>query len=149
MIFTFFGHSDFQKTEEIEKKFLEILQQKVGNKPCEMYLGGYGNFDSFAYECCLKYKDTHPNISLVFITPYLSTDYQKSQLESQKSRYDAIIYPEIENIPPKFAITHRNRFMVDAASCIIACIEREWGGAYTAYNYAKRKSKEIINLATF
>ena len=111
-----------------------------------MYLGGYGDFDRFAYECCKKYKEKHPNTSLVFITPYMTVEYQRNHLEYQKTRYDAIIYPEIENKLPRFAISYRNKWMVEKADFVVVYIDHDWGGAYTTYKHAKRKGKFICNL---
>ena len=70
MIITFLGHAQFCKNEEYEKKILAILEEKVGDFPADMYLGGYGAFDNFSYECCKKYKETHKNISLIFVPPF-------------------------------------------------------------------------------
>ncbi len=146
MIISFCGHSSFQRNKEYENKILAIFDNIVGDKPVDMFLGGYGGFDSFAYDCCKKYKEKHPNVNLVFVTPYFTIEYQKNRLNYLNSRYDSIIYPEIENVPPKFAIVYRNRYMVEKADYVIACVSRCYGGAYTAYKYAKSKGKEIFNL---
>ena len=146
MIITFFGHAQFHKTSEYEQKILSFLEEKVGNNPADFYLGGYGDFDSLAYECCRIYKITHSNISLIFITPYMTIEYQKNHLEYQKKRYDKIMYPEIENKPLKFAISYRNKWMVDRADYVIFGISHSWGGAYKAYQYAKRKNKPTFNV---
>lgn len=39
--------------------------------------------------------------------------------------------------------------MVEQADCVVAYIDHEWGGAYTTYQYAIKKGKEILNLANF
>ena len=62
MIVTFCEHAEFQKSEECEQKLLAFLEEMVGDVPAEMYLGGYGEFDRFAYDCCKKYQKTHANI---------------------------------------------------------------------------------------
>lgn len=111
-----------------------------------MYLGGYGDFDGFAYDCCKKYKATHPKVSLLFITPYMSMEYQKNNLDYLQARYDDIIYPEIEDKASKFAISYRNKWMVEKADYIVAYVDHDWGGAYTTYKYAIRKEKFIFNL---
>ena len=149
MIITFCGHARFHKSEEYEKKLLVFLEEKIGDQSAEMYLGGYGEFDSFAYDCCKKYQKTHPNISLVLITPYLTIDYQCNHLHYQKARYDSILYPEIEDKPKRYAITYRNKYMVEKADYVVAYVSHDWGGAYTTYKHAKRKGKEIFNLAEF
>lgn len=149
MIVIFCGHAEFVKSAECERKFLGFLQEKIGDLPAEMYLGGYGNFDSFAYDCCKKYKATHPQISLLFVTPYLTDAYQYNRLKILEKRYDAIVYLGIEDKPKRYAITYRNRRMVEKADCVIAYISHCWGGAYATYKYAKRQGKEIFNLANF
>ena len=147
MIVTFCGHAQFSKSEEYEQKLLAFLEERVGNRPADMYLGGYGDFDSFAYDCCKKYKKNHPNISLVFVTPYLITDYQHNHSQYQETKFDSILYPEIEDKPKRYAITYRNKYMVEKADFVVAYITHEWGGAYKTYQYAKRKKKSIFHIS--
>lgn len=147
MIVTFCGHADFHKTPEIEARMLAVLQEQVGDSPVEFYLGGYGGFDSFAYEIALSYKKTHPQASPVFVTPYMSEQYQRSHLTEAVARYDAILYPELESVPPRFAISHRNRYMVEKADLVISYLCRSRGGAYQTYRHATSKGKTVINLA--
>ncbi len=140
MIVAFCGHSYFLKTAEMENTLLSILQERVGDEPCDFYLGGYGSFDSFARECCKKYQQEHPTVRLVLILPYLNRPIP------QKDLYDATVYPEIEAKPKRFAILYRNKWMVERASLVIAYINHTWGGAYTTYLHARRRKKAIINL---
>ncbi|MBO5009275.1 MAG: hypothetical protein J6D20_01030 [Clostridia bacterium] len=146
MIITFFGHSGFIGTKEYEEKLLSFLEKNVGENPVQMYLGGYGGFDEFAYSCCKKYKENHPKASLIFVTPYITLEYQKNHLNRLKSLYDIILYPEIEDKPKRFAIYYRNKFMVESADFVITYVVHSYGGAYTAYKIAKRRGKNIFNL---
>ena len=91
MVVTFCGHSQFRRTEGLARELLAFLEEKIGDAPADLYLGGYGDFDRFAYDCCKKYKETHPNVSLVYVTPYLTVEYQRNHLEYEKTRYDAIL----------------------------------------------------------
>ena len=54
MIVTFCGHAQFHKAEEYEQILLAFLEEKIGDQAADMYLGGYGGFDSFAH--FLKYS---------------------------------------------------------------------------------------------
>ena len=146
MVVTFCGHAQFTKSEEYEQKILAFLEKTVGYCRADMYLGAYGDFDSLAYDCCKRYKENHPNVSLIFITPYMTAEYQQRHLKYQRLRYDDIIYPEIEDKPLKFAITYRNKWMVDQADYVICGITHTWGGAYKTYQYAKKKKKYIYNV---
>ena len=145
MIITFCGHAQFPYSEEYEKNVMAFLEEKVAYRSADMYLGGYGAFDSFAYRCSRKYKETHPNISLVLVTPYLNGN----KLITQRERYDSVLYPEIEDKPKRFAITYRNMYMVEKADYVVAYVSHDWGGAYATYKYAKRIGKKIFNLADF
>ena len=49
----------------------------------------------------------------------------------------------------RFAITYRNRFMIEKSDFVIVYVEHSWGGAYSAYKYALKKGKQIYNLANF
>ena len=146
MIVTFCGHSDFCGSAEHEQRILDFLDEKVGTLSAEMHLGGYGRFDHFAYDCCKKYKEMHPNISLLYVTPYMTVEYQKNHLEDFKKRYDGIIYPEIEKSPLRYAILARNRWMVEKADYVICAITHSFGGAYKTYQHAKKKGKPIFNI---
>ncbi len=149
MIVTFCGHADFHKTSELEARMLSLLREYVGDSPAEFYLGGYGGFDSFAYEIATVYKKTHPRISLVFVTPYMSVEYQKNHLAEAATRYDSILYPELENVPPRYAISHRNRYMAERADLIFAYVCRARGGAYQTCRHAVRRGKTVVNLIQF
>lgn len=140
MIVTFCGHSDFVRTAEHEKAVYEILEKEIGYEEAEIYLGGYGAFDQFAYGSSSKFKMTHPNVSLVFVAPYL---YGLSKY----SEYDDIIYPSLENVPKKFAITYRNKYMIENSDVVIAYVNRLYGGAYKSYSLAEKQGKKIYNLS--
>ena len=121
----------------------DILLKIIENKQVDFYLGGYGNFDTFAYSCCKSLKQSNKNINLHFITPYITLDYQTNHLKALSKDYDTIIYPQIEDKPLRYAITYRNQWMIDKADIFIACVTRKYGGAYKTLCYAKRKGKTI------
>ena len=144
MVISFCGHADFLKNEKYEETLINFLKDKVGNRHADLLLGGYGSFDAFAYDCAKKYQNTHPNVSLVYVTPYLDNE---KNLRYQSERYDMVLYPELELVPKKLAIVYRNRFMINKADVVVAYVSHSFGGAYGAYIYAKKIGKEIFNLA--
>ena len=60
--------------------------------------------------------------------------------------YDFSLYPPIEHIPLKFAITERNKWMIRNADILISGVIRSYGGAAKALNYAKHLGKDIISV---
>ena len=149
MIISFFGHSKFYESFEYIESVMNFFEAVIGDREVIFYLGGYGDFDEFAYVCCKRYKEAHPNAVLVFVTPYMTLEYQNNHLKHQARKYDEIIYPDIENIPLKFAIWHRNKWMIDRSDYVVFGITHKFGGAYKAYEYACRKRKNIFMVTNF
>jgi len=147
MIVTFCGHRDFIADEIHERFVISLLEEVVAGRNVEFYLGDQGAFDRFAYACAKKYKENHTNASLIYVTPYLTEDYQRRLLCGLQQKYDSIVYPSIENVPLRYAILSRNKYLVEKADLIIAYVDHSWGGAYQTFCLAKKKRKMVFNLA--
>ena len=72
--------------------------------------------------------------------------------EKEKPRADHTILPDLsvknENIPPRFAIHYRNKFMVEAADIVVTYVQHSWGGAAKYKLLAEKKNRQIIELST-
>ena len=145
MVITFFGHSDFKCTEQIKAKAYTLLCLEGQGKEVDFYLGNYGGFDNFAFDIAKGYKEKYPKSKLIFITPYIHKGYYK--IEESKKYFDETVFPEIEGVPPIYAISKRNEWMIDQSNVVFFFVNRSWGGAAKALAYAKRRKKKIINLA--
>ena len=149
MIITFLGHSSLYDVgnlpERVRKSILENTKQ---HESTTFYCGGYGTFDELCVRICRSLKAEYPAWQTVFVTPYI-TESQQNKLKylTNSTLYDSTLYPPLETVPPRFAILARNRWMVDQADLIIAYVDHPYGGAYKALEYAKKKQKNIINLA--
>ena len=136
---TFCGHSDKCYNEEIPVKLYHILKMQIQLGATTFLLGGYGWFDGGAATTVKKLKEEYPYINSLFVTPYINKHYNMDL-------YDESIYPPLESVPLRFAISARNKWMVDSADVIISCVKHSWGGAAKTLEYAKRKNKTIIEL---
>ena len=148
MIITFCGHADTQLSSTERATLIRWLRQHLSVAPdCEFYLGGYGAFDELCRYELDKLRTDFPLLRTVFVTPYLDPAYAK--LKHERTRYDAIVYPPIEHTPKRLAILIRNRWMVDQADALIACVRHGWGGAAQTLSYAHAKAIPIQNLAPY
>ncbi len=147
MTITFIGHRQAPITKTLESKLIQTIEENILEENVSFYCGGYGNFDNACAKIVASLKSKYPTIQSFYITPYIGKNAQ-SRLEiiKQTGWFDDIIYPALENVPLKFAITKRNEYMINSADLVIAYIYRTMGGAYTSYLYAKRKKKKIICL---
>lgn len=60
--------------------------------------------------------------------------------------FDESVYLLEKNVPPKYAISHTNQAIVERVDYIISGVAHDWGGAWTACEYANRKKKIILNI---
>ncbi len=145
MIITFFGHSNYASGLGDEERLLKLLEIVACDDQVFFYLGGYGGFDRFACKCARRYKQRHKNAKLIFITPYLGK-WLNERKEFLEKYYDEIVYPEIENVPQRFAIIKRNEWMVDRADYVFGYVRTHYGGAYRTLLYAHKHKKPYTNL---
>ena len=138
MTVTFCGHAQISQSEKIEKWLYAVTQKLIEQGATTFYLGGYGAFDSLAASILREQKKQYPQIELVLVLAYLNT-------ERNTSGYDSTVYPPLETVPRRFAISHRNRWMVESADVVVAYVLHDWGGAATTLRCAKQKKKQIIS----
>ncbi|MEG2273874.1 MAG: hypothetical protein RSC44_00930 [Clostridia bacterium] len=148
MVVTFIGHGELNNIDEFRCKLIEAIESCINNGADIFYCGGYGDFDNACAAAIGKLKFKYPNIKAIFVTPYIAEGYQtRLKWIIDSKLYDEIIYPELEEVPYKFAISKRNEWMVDNADLVIAFVNHHFGGAYSTFQYAERKRKTIINIA--
>lgn len=139
-ICTFFGHRRMQIDLEKLQEAIHIVIAHF--HVTQFWCGGYGDFDHCAAEMVHRTKSNYPDIRLVRILAYLP-----GKTDRIPEIYDASIYPEgLETIPQRFAISKRNQWMVDHSDVFIFAVDLQTGGAYQAYQRAKRQGKPIISI---
>ncbi|MBR6736854.1 MAG: hypothetical protein IKL82_00615 [Clostridia bacterium] len=145
MIITFCGHADYLSSVKDKERLLNLLEKIVQGNKVDFYLGGYGGFDRFALNCTKKYKSCHSNARLVFISPYLN-NWLNERKELLETVYDDIIYPELENVPLRYAILKRNEWMIRQADYVFCYVKTHYGGAYKTLLYAHKHDIPYVNL---
>lgn len=136
-----FGHGDVPGTEELRCQLKAVVEQLAVRGATEFLLGGYGAFDEMAAGVVRELNQQQKNVCAVLVLPYL-------ERKADVSGYDSAIFPPLETVPKKYAISHRNRWMAENADVIVAYVNHSWGGAAAALRYAIAKKKEIIQLGT-
>ena len=144
MIISFFGHKNFvNRFIEVEDIVAQI-EKIADGQAVDFYMGSYGSFDAFGTACAREYKKRHPESSIILITPYIHPSY--CLLDGVREWYDDVIYPELENVPPRFAISKRNEWMVEQSDFVFFYVISSYGGAYNALVHARRKRIKHKNL---
>ncbi len=139
MTVTFCGHADIDYDESIEKQLYDIIENLINNGADEFLLGGYGNFDNLAARLVRKLKNKYLHIESILVIPYLDKKYCLKM-------YDNTVYPPLETVPLRYAISKRNQWTVENSDCLVSYVKYTWGGAYKTLTYARKKKKHIINI---
>ena len=140
MTVTFFGHKDTPK--EIEPTLRSTLIDLIENKNVTVfYVGNNGDFDTMVRFQLEELSHTYP-ITYSVVLAYLPT--KKSEYDD----YTNTILPEsIETKPKRFAISYRNKWMIQQSDIVVTYVTHSFGGAAQFKNTAERKGKTIIELS--
>lgn len=139
----FFGHRDCPNTIKpvMRKVIVELIEQQSADT---FYVGHQGSFDFLVRTVLSELVEEYPHIRYAIVL---------ARLPQQIKTYDPLDYsntllPEgIESIPPRFAISWRNEWMLKQASVVVTYVTRSWGGAAKFSEKAARMKKTVINLA--
>lgn len=137
MVCSFFGHRDCPDSVERElEKCLRTLIEKEG--ATTFYMGNQGNFDRLVRKVLERVQQDYPQISYTTVLAYMP--------KNENLPKETVLPDGIENVPRRFAICYRNRFMLKRAECIIFYVRYCSSGAYACYVAAKKAGKRCIML---
>ena len=86
---------------------------------------------------CVQYPHIRCTVVLAYIP--LQAEYWEG-LET--------LFPDgLENVPRRFAVDRRNRWMIQHADCVVTYVTRIVGGAAKYKQLAEKKGKVVIELA--
>lgn len=137
---TFFGHRDCSQSlyPAVERAIRRMICAGVA----DFYVGGQGTFDAMALRVLREVSRDLPWVRYTVVLAYLPSERQPN-VESGET-----FFPEgLESAPRRFAIERRNLWMLERCDCVIAYVNRSYGGAAKFLALAERQGKTILNLA--
>ena len=140
---TFFGHRDLY--ENIDERLKTTIIHLVENCNVDYFIvGNQGSFDFRVHKILDEIKKEYNHIDYSVILAYLpgkKEDYSNID-------YTKTLYPEgIEKVPRKFAISWRNKWMIQKSDYVVVYVIKSYGGASQWYEFAKKRNKTTINIA--
>lgn len=138
----FFGHRD--ASSALTVRLDQAIRRAVLDYGITRFqYGGNGTFDRMAAQAVVRAQSAFPHIRLELVHAYLPGKADQHALPC-----DSSVYPEgLEYVPQRFAISHRNRWMIQHCDLVICFVERSYGGASQACRLAQRRGVPVINLA--
>ena len=145
MTCTFFGHRFVPL--KIEPTLRSTLIDLIENHGVDLfYVGNHGAFDAMVRRVLRDLSERYA-ITYHVVLAYMP---QKSDSLDPMDYSDTILTEGIETVPKRFAISFRNRWMIERADVVITYITHEIGsGAAQFKKLAERKKKRVINLGDY
>lgn len=145
-----FGHRIIDDYLTAEQKLYELLRiiMSRGDREVEFLVGRNGDFDLIATSVIrrLKREINAENVFITLVLPYETAEL-RNNTEAFETFYDSIEISEAsadKNF--KYAITARNRDMIDRSDMVVVYVKNQSGGAYQSLRYAEKNEKKIVNL---
>jgi len=104
------------------------------------YIGNEGAFDRMAYRVLRVLREKYPSISYSVVLAYIDS-------RTEAPWQDTVFPDELENVPPRFAIDRRNRWMIAHSHKAVVYVISPAGGAAKYSAIAQRRGVQVINLA--
>jgi len=139
---TFFGHSYCPET--VKPRLRETLVDLIETQGVDVfYVGNHGDFDRMTRSLLRELSAQYPHIRYAVVLAYVP---QKRDEFDQRYWSDTMLPEGIERVPPRFAISWRNRWMLDHADIVVTYVTHSWGGAAQFAEIAERQGKAIVKL---
>lgn len=135
---TFFGHRDCP--DSVRGKLREVVERLICGEGVDVfYVGNQGQFDAMALGVLRELGQKYPHIRYGVVLAYLP----KGPVEPET------MFPEgLERVPPRYAISRRNDWMLRQADFVITHIVHPWGGAASYGEKAERLGKRVVSLVS-
>ncbi len=140
---TFFGHRDCPAgvKPRLRAAVVEMMERYGVDR---FYVGCQGAFDAMVRSVLRELAEAYPHISYAVVLERLPEERREPDAPNFS---DVIFPPGLETVPPRFAISRRNEWMLRQADYVVAYITHSWGGAAQCVEKAARLGKVVINLA--
>lgn len=144
MTCTFFGHRFVPK--EKEPTLRSTLIVLIENHSVDLfYVGNHGDFDTMARRTLRELSARYP-IRYQVVLAYMPEKRDEYQLSDY---FDTILPDGIETAPKRFAITYRNKWMIEQSDFVVTySVHDAASGAAQFKKLAERKEKTVIELSS-
>lgn len=147
----FTGHRNIKESHK--KNLPDLLSRAIGyayEKGCRRFItGGALGFDTFAAREVLRFRISHPDVSLVLFLPCLDQDASWSARQRDSYEYILAAANEVRYISETYdknCMKRRNQAMADECDIMIAYVSRDYSGAAQTMRMARSLEKETYNL---
>lgn len=140
---SFFGHRFVLDIKSVKEQLKTLLEKMITQEGVDIfYLGEQGDFEIIAGKVLQELKIKYPHIARETILCFSEQLQGDGKVSADWIHLDLAV----SKCKRRGRIPKRNQMVVDQSDIIVCYINVPYGGAYTAYQRAVKKNKQIINL---
>ncbi|MBE6611781.1 MAG: hypothetical protein E7632_04765 [Ruminococcaceae bacterium] len=140
---TFFGSKN--SPESVRPVLAQVLSELILKRGVnDFYVGNQGAFDAMVLRELRALAEEYPiryTVVLAYHPKPADPDDPNPLLPGE-----TLLPEEAVNCPPRFAIDKRNRWMLERADYVVACVVNPRGGAYKFTELARKARKTVIEV---
>lgn len=147
----FTGHRNIKDTHK--KALPNLLERAVAyayDKGCRRFItGGALGFDTLAAREILRFRISHPDVSLILFLPCLDQDAGWSARQRDSYEYILSSADEVKYVSESYdksCMKRRNQAMAEECDILIAYVSRDYSGSAQTVRMATTFGKETYNL---
>lgn len=147
----FTGHRRIESrhVQKLPELVLRAVQYAYDNGCRKFITGGAIGFDTLAAREIIKFRISHPDVSLVLALPCTNQDEHWSPSQRDAYSYTLSVADEVIYISDEYTETcmkERNLYLAEKSDILIAYVSRSASGAGQTVRMANRLGREIYNL---
>ena len=138
MIVAFCGNATLLNEKEAEAWTRRTVLALLAEGADTFYVGGKGAFDAMAARVAQQCKRQYPLARVTLVQAYIDQ-------EADPLFFDEKLYPPLEDVPRRFAMQQRDRYMALNADVLVMYAVHNFGNSMAIKELAERKGKRVIN----
>ena len=138
MIVAFCGHRNVHDTVAVHQWLDQVVKMLVKEGADEFWSGDKGDFSLFGIGAVTSLKWRYTHLRTVLVQAYIDQ-------EADPLFFDEKLYPPLEDVPRRFAMQQRDRYMALNADVLVMYAVHNFGNSMAIKELAERKGKRVIN----
>lgn len=140
---TFFGHHDSPSSirPNLKTMLIDLIEH---HDVYTFYVGNHGAFDAMAWSVLSELRPIYSHIRCTTVLAYMPV--HNSCFGNAYTDADTLLPEGIENVPRRYAIIWRNKWMLQQSDCVVTYVVHRAGGAARFEEVAKKQGKTLFCL---
>ncbi len=146
----FFGHKDIREPKDscCKKTLKELLRKLILEEQAEIfYVGNEGDFDRAVQQTLQELCREFSHIQFWVVLAYMPIKTRANRKVPLGLKENTLFPEELAKAHPKFAISHRNRWMLKQSDIVITYVNHISPAARNWQSAAVRMGKRVYNIA--